>query len=296
MKKIGIFLALTFILTWSVFLGLWLNGGLQNPLVSYILPGCMLIPAISAVITTFVTKEKLKDLWIKPNFKGHIRYYLIAWLLPAFLIIFGGIIYYLVFPSNYDSNMTFMVSQLKKQYVSLKVSVPSDATIKMMLFSEVGIALFLSPILNFIPCLGEELGWRGYLLPNFCKKYSALTAVLFTGVIWGVWHAPLIAMGYNYGLGYPSAPFGGILAMIFFCVLAGSLFGYLAIKVNSCIPTVIGHGMINGFASVPTMFLAISNPNIFVGPALTGVLGGSGFILAGAVCMYLLHNTNKEIA
>ncbi|GAB4039454.1 hypothetical protein GCM10028809_60740 [Spirosoma gilvum] len=45
--------------------------------------------------------------------------------------------------------------------------------------------LFTSPLL-------EELGWRGYLLPMLQQRFSALAANTIVGLIWGVWHLPLI--------------------------------------------------------------------------------------------------------
>jgi len=37
---------------------------------------------------------------------------------------------------------------------------------------------------------GEEMGWRGYVLPRLQAKYNALTSSLIIGVIWSIWHLP----------------------------------------------------------------------------------------------------------
>lgn len=45
-----------------------------------------------------------------------------------------------------------------------------------------------------IGCLGEELGWRGFLLPAFFQKYSLLSSSIFTGLLWGAWHFGKISL------------------------------------------------------------------------------------------------------
>lgn len=58
-----------------------------------------------------------------------------------------------------------------------------------------GIAVFLA--FHIVPgsALGEEIGWRGYVLPRLQSRMSALSAALIIGPIWALWHLPLWLTG-----------------------------------------------------------------------------------------------------
>ncbi|MBT3633771.1 MAG: CPBP family intramembrane metalloprotease [Candidatus Marinimicrobia bacterium] len=51
----------------------------------------------------------------------------------------------------------------------------------------------------FVIAIGEEFGWRGYLLPKLMERYNAIVSSLLLGCIWGAWHFP----GYSIGVGVP---------------------------------------------------------------------------------------------
>jgi uncharacterized protein len=81
-------------------------------------------------------------------------------------------------------------------------------------------SVLLAPILALVIAFGEEYGWRGYLQSELFKV-GRVRGVLLVGVIWGVWHWPLILMGFSYP-GYPLLGLGlSVLFLIGFAVVLG---------------------------------------------------------------------------
>jgi membrane protease YdiL (CAAX protease family) len=140
-------------------------------------------------------------------------------------------------------------------------------------------AVILGPIIGLLLAFGEEYGWRGYLQGELVKL-GRVKGVLLVGVVWGVWHAPVIAMGHNYGLEYPGFPWAGMLMMVVFTFFIGIFLAWAALRGRSVWPAVIGHASINGIAALGTL-LAKGEPSPLLGPMPVGIIGMAGFILVG---------------
>jgi len=289
MKRLVIFLGLAFVLTWIVEFTLMANGGLSGPYAYIVLAGIMFIPALSVVITRLITKEGFKNFGLKPHFRGHIRYYVIAWFGPSLLIVCGAVFYFLLSPSHFDPTMSNMFYLYKAQGMDA-----TQSTLMASFLAQVVFVLLIGPLLNIITTLGEEIGWRGYLLPKLMEMVSVRKAIAISGSIWGLWHAPVIAMGYNYGFDYAFFPWGGILAMIVFAFFAGSFLSFLAIKTKSVLPSAIAHGSLNGFAAI-SVWVTIGTTSPFIGPLPVGIIGGFGLIVVGTVCFYIIGRPNSNL-
>jgi membrane protease YdiL (CAAX protease family) len=126
--------------------------------------------------------------------------------------------------------------------------------------------------INAVAGFGEELGWRGFMQKELGFLGFWKSSVVI-GIIWGIWHAPIILMGHN----YPHHPVAGAFMMVVLCVLLAPIFGYVRFKAKSVIASAIIHGSFNG-----TYGLAIVVAK--GGSDLTlGVTGLAGFVVLAVV-------------
>lgn len=293
-KRLILFLVITFAITYLYeFLVIWpASAGAEDSSaalkVQLLVSLAMYMPAIGVLLTRLLTKEGFRNSYILPKTgKRCIPYILFGWFGPAILTALGALIYFLIFPDRFDPGMGYLAALLSAQGVD-----PSPAILNLTAVSQIISGLLLAPVLNFIPCFGEEWGWRGYLLPKMQKKCGILPMLLINGFIWGIWHMPLTILGHNYGTDYPGYPITGILAMCIFCIVLGAVFSYLSIRTGSCLPAILAHGSVNGFSSAGIIFTDGTGINPFTGPAPTGIIGGSAFLIC-AVVMTILLMRNK---
>jgi len=258
-----VFLAVAFIPAWILFLlpvFLRMAGIEETATVELVAwSAAMWMPGLGAIIATMLgEKKELKTLGLGKL--GKKKIYLWAWLVPILAVLVTGVVSWLFGWGKFDP--TF---QLIRQAVEGLPDVPETA-LPLLLTAQIAAALTVAPLFNTLFALGEELGWRGYLLPKLLPL-GQIPAMLISGVIWGIWHAPAILQGHN----YPENPVLGVGMMIVFTVLLGIIFSWLYIKTKSPWAPALAHGTVNAVAGLPLLFL--TDVNLSLGGSLTSVSG-----------------------
>ena len=248
----------------------WQTGG------TLALTVLMFTPAVSVLLTTLLAgagwKELLANFHLKPRLRQNKGRYLGVWLLTPVVAYLGAAFYFLLFPQQFTLQSALAVESGMQgtDYIAF-------------LATMIPLAVLVNPLMGLPQCLGEELAWRGWLLPKLTERFGQLRAVLLTGLVWGIWHAPVVAMGYNYGEGHPLA---NVAAMVLFCLVLGVIQGFLFWRTDSIWGPVLFHAAVNGIDLwKPTDLFMNSPANLFVGPNLVGIVGGLGFVLLAIWCL-----------
>jgi membrane protease YdiL (CAAX protease family) len=144
-----------------------------------------------------------------------------------------------------------------------------------------GFASPLDFVLGFtvtmIVCLGEESGWRGYLLPKL-MSLGHRPALLISGLLQGFWHVPFIVFTTLYH--GAANPYIAIPLFLVTMTVAGILFGYLRIVSKSTWPAVITHGVFNIYW---TLFVAYTVSDSVL--ATEYLAGESGILTIAAMAV-----------
>ena len=298
-KRIGIFIGFAYGIAWITGLVVYILGGLTDSptlpgtqiSVGFLLIGTvyMASPALANVFTRMITREGWQDTYLRPRFRRGWLYWVICWIGPGLLTLVGAAVFFLLFPRFYDPSLQAIRELIRTNAERLGQAVP-EIDPWMVVISQVIQAFLIAPVLNALPTFGEEFGWRAYLQQKL-MPLGVRKTMLLMGVIWGVWHWPVIAMGYNYGFDYPGAPFTGLLMMVWFTFVVGTLFGWAVIKAGSVWPAVIGHGALNGIAALAGFFVQ-GEPNPLLGPLPVGFIGSIGFALV-ALMIFIIPGSFK---
>jgi len=97
---------------------------------------------------------------------------------------------------------------------------------------------------SLLAATGEELGWRGLLVPALARTMSFRSTAIVSGAIWAAWHTPLIIFA-NYNGGTPA--WFSVLCFVVMVVGIAFPFAWLRLRSGSVWPAAILHAMHNLF-------------------------------------------------
>lgn len=215
-NKAPIFLLLTFAVSWMLVFGYFAMGGTTYS-ANFKVIGMtfMFVPMICAMLTQKVIYREDVCRPLGLCFRLN-RWTVVGWMLPAVLTVAAtGISFLITDPAaDYSVRAFFMV---------------------------IARGLFIWLLPNAVLAFGEEVGWRG-LLQREWAPLGFWKSSWCIGLIWGLWHAPLILNGYN----YPGHPVAGIFAMMVLEMLFCPLIAYVRLRSGTVLAAAIMHASFNG--------------------------------------------------
>lgn len=272
-KKILTYLVLTFAFS-SIFYYLIISSG---SLGGYSF-GIMWCPGISAIIIQLIFQRSLRNLGWKA---GKLKYWLWSYGLP---VLYGMIVYGIVWLTGLGIFDPYQrIAQIAAE-INLEARSPTLILIVYILgMGTIGV------LINMLAGVGEEIGWRGFLVPELYQEFSFTKTSIVSGLIWTIWHSPVILFS-----DYNNAGIATWYSLICFAVMVvGMSFAYtwLRIKSGSLWPAAILHASHNLFIQgIFTPFTGNSGPTPYIIDEF-----GIGLALAAIVIAYIFWRKREDL-
>jgi len=231
--KTAIYLFLFFTVAFSsVFYWLLVRAGsLQAPNAGIFTFGLMWCPGIAALLTRLILQSNLRgEGWGL----GKTKYLIASYCIP---LAYASVVYLPLWAAGYAD---FSVAKPQVFAFLRNLSLPPSATV----IAEFAILATLGVLSTSVSAMGEELGWRGLLVPELARVTSFPRVAVYSGIIWALWHLPPIILLDYHGKG------GVAFSIICFFVLAISvsfLYAWIRLKSGSVWPCVLLHASHNVF-------------------------------------------------
>jgi len=269
-RKISLFLLFAFALSWAIGGAIYLlDIDMKSATAMVMVIGYMFMPALSVLLVQkFIFREQMLQP-LRISFKLN-WFFLWALLSPLILVFLATVVGFILPGVIYSPDMSGIMEMFKDKMTPedlVKMQQSIDKLPIHPIWISIMQGLIAAVSINALAAFGEELGWRGFLLNEF-KNLSFFRASLAIGIIWGLWHAPIILMGHNYS----QHPQWGVLFMTIFCTLFTFIFNYVTIKAKSVIAACVMHGSLNAFWGITFMLSSGGNDLII------GIAGIAGFI------------------
>ncbi len=279
-------------LAWLTAAPLWAGDGLASPLFRLLATVTMWTPAVAVLVVTLLLREPARDrlraLGIRPlrPLRRTLGLTALGLAVPVVVVAattsLAGALGLVALDLVGFSGFAAQVEATLPAGVAMP---PVGALVAAQL-----LAIPLAALVNSLAALGEEVGWRGWLLPALLPL-GTWPALLVSGAVWGLWHAPLILLGYNFG----RTDVTGVLLMVGGCVAWGVLLGWLRLRSGSLWPAVVGHGSLNAVGGLAVLLAAAGEtPDMgVVGPL--GVVGWGVLAVATVVLVATGQLTRRPV-
>jgi membrane protease YdiL (CAAX protease family) len=214
---VGIYLLLVFAFS-SVFYFLTLRAHTLGAGAGLFVFGIMWCPAFAGMATLKINGRSLFDLgWKWPQ----TNYAVQSWYIP---LLYAAIAYVIVWAAGLGGfpNHDFMGRLVP--LIGLRISPQLSTVIYVLLAGTFGV------IKSMASALGEEIGWRGFLVPELFKTTSFTTTALISGAVWSCWHYPLLIWG-DYNSGTPT--WFGLTCFTVMVMSISFVFAWLRLKSGS---------------------------------------------------------------
>lgn len=249
-KRLFIYLAFAFGLTWIVFFpyilmgNIWMKDGVLSGMDQFVCLG-MLMPALAMLLTRYITKEGFAvtgegSMLLGISFRdGKWFWFLLAVILPWIYYELGYGFMLLLSPGAFDASYPAVLEITKQEQFIIYLQ---------------PFAMMVSGVTASFAAFGEEAGWRGYMMPKMIKLWGIKKAIVIGGIIWGIWHWPLTTIGHNFGRSYFGYPFTGFGAMCIMCIFMGIILTFVTYKSGSIWPAAFLHAVNNSSPSILRYF------------------------------------------
>lgn len=237
-RRISEFLVLTFAISWGgvtvlYFADVDLGSSAGQGIGTIIFMGA---PAIAAItLLRFRRASIRRGLGL---YRGRIQWIILAWIAPVWLtatmIGVGLALPGTTFTTEYAA---FLLELGFTEVEAIDTIAELEQTGVPVVVLLTGLGLFLGATLFALAALGEELGWRGLLLTELAPL-GFWKLSLWTGLVWGIWHTPLILLG----LQFPNESVVGIFTMTVTTVALSPIYTYLTVRAQSVLAATFFHG------------------------------------------------------
>lgn len=275
-KGVIAYLLVAFGTAWTLWeVAFRLGISMSSPLFQLaIVPGAF-APAVAAlVVRKWITREGFADAGLGLDVRKW-PYYVVAWLLPLAVvgcIVIAAVLLRLGTP---DFSLVRGIEYISRSVGRVPAHVPSHPWLLLAILPANAIlAISATPVL-----FGEEFGWRGYLQLRLFRDRPLPSAVV-TGVIWAVWHYPLLLRGYD----FPENRLAGLLVFPVSTIFLSIIFGWLRLKTGSIWSAALAHSATNAIGVSLSMLLFGGGASLL----FVSFLGILGWIPLGALSAWIV--------